>query len=183
MDRCHHRAISPIRKSIVSSIPASSACHLALRPTHRRTCSQFVCGPSIWHGSVGRELRRRLDRGQKSLSNSQMRTVGDRAEPQTCASLFCRMIRDDTFGFAEYFKPVVDSITGPDTYLLANDFDSYLAAQVSAASSLKNVLQHLRILDCSSLDNFEAHDCLQLSRLCTHAIHSSISESAELCSC
>lgn len=44
------------------------------------------------------------------------------------------MIRDDSFGFAEYFKPVVDSITGPDTYLLANDFDSYLAAQVSKAS-------------------------------------------------
>jgi hypothetical protein len=44
------------------------------------------------------------------------------------------MIRDDSFGFAEYFKPVVDSITGPDTYLLANDFDSYLAAQVSDAS-------------------------------------------------
>ncbi|GAQ88375.1 glycogen phosphorylase [Klebsormidium nitens] len=43
-----------------------------------------------------------------------------------------QMIRDDKFGFAEYFKPVVESITGPDVYLLANDFDSYLLAQAKA---------------------------------------------------
>ena len=54
-------------------------------------------------------------------------------DAERCFAL-CRMIRDDTFGFAEYFKPVVDSITGPDVYLLANDFDAYLLAQARRTS-------------------------------------------------
>lgn len=54
----------------------------------------------------------------------------------TSKLVLSRMIRDDTFGHAEYFKPVVESITGPDDYLLANDFDSYLLAQASCSTSL-----------------------------------------------
>lgn len=43
------------------------------------------------------------------------------------------MIRSGTFGWADFFQPLCDSIDGPsatDFYLLANDFPSYLEAQV-----------------------------------------------------
>lgn len=39
------------------------------------------------------------------------------------------MIRTGEMGFADYFHPLVDSITFSDYYLLANDFGSYLQAQ------------------------------------------------------
>ena len=45
------------------------------------------------------------------------------------------LIRKGEFGWADFFEPVMDSITsGGDYYLLANDFPSYIEAQV---------LQHL----------------------------------------
>ena len=41
------------------------------------------------------------------------------------------LIRKGTFGWADFFEPVMDSITsGGDYYLLANDFPSYIEAQV-----------------------------------------------------
>ena len=41
------------------------------------------------------------------------------------------LVRKGTFGWADFFEPVMDSITsGGDYYLLANDFPSYIEAQV-----------------------------------------------------
>ena len=41
------------------------------------------------------------------------------------------LIRKGEFGWADFFEPVMDSITsGGDYYLLANDFPSYIDAQV-----------------------------------------------------
>ncbi|MEW5297432.1 MAG: hypothetical protein WDW36_000640 [Sanguina aurantia] len=39
------------------------------------------------------------------------------------------LIRSGTFGWEDYFKPIVDSITGPDFYLVANDFVDYIETQ------------------------------------------------------
>lgn len=40
------------------------------------------------------------------------------------------LIRKGVFGWADFFEPLVDSVTtGADYYLLANDFPSYIAAQ------------------------------------------------------
>lgn len=44
------------------------------------------------------------------------------------------LVRKGTFGWADFFEPVMDSITsGGDYYLLANDFPSYIEAQVLPA--------------------------------------------------
>ena len=41
------------------------------------------------------------------------------------------LIRRGEFGFEDFFSDVLDSIThGSDYYLLANDFQSYIKAQV-----------------------------------------------------
>lgn len=41
------------------------------------------------------------------------------------------LIRKGVFGWADFFEPLVDSVTtGADYYLLANDFPSYIDAQV-----------------------------------------------------
>lgn len=41
------------------------------------------------------------------------------------------VIRRGMFGYEDFFSDVLDSITrGPDYYLLANDFQSYIQAQV-----------------------------------------------------
>ena len=45
------------------------------------------------------------------------------------------MIRSGVFGWGDYFEPVLDSLSGSnDYYLLANDFPSYLEAQVAPCS-------------------------------------------------
>ncbi|CAI5489372.1 unnamed protein product [Closterium sp. Naga37s-1] len=46
------------------------------------------------------------------------------------------MIRSGYFGWTEFFAPLMDSIDGPgnDYYLLANDFSTYLEAQVRPSS-------------------------------------------------
>lgn len=42
------------------------------------------------------------------------------------------LIRHGTFGWGDFFEPLVSSITsGTDYYLLANDFPSYIDAQAS----------------------------------------------------
>ena len=44
------------------------------------------------------------------------------------------LIRSGMFGYEDFFSDVLDSIThGSDYYLLANDFQSYIKAQVTAA--------------------------------------------------
>lgn len=41
------------------------------------------------------------------------------------------LIKRGTFGYEDFFSDVLDSIThGADYYLLANDFQSYIQAQV-----------------------------------------------------
>ncbi|GMH36665.1 hypothetical protein BSKO_04538 [Bryopsis sp. KO-2023] len=49
------------------------------------------------------------------------------------------LIRNGTFGWADYFQPVLDSVTGSsDFYLLANDFPSYLEAQERIEKTYKD---------------------------------------------
>ncbi len=49
------------------------------------------------------------------------------------------LVRKGTFGWADFFEPVMDSITsGGDYYLLANDFPSYIEAQVHGAHHLSH---------------------------------------------
>ena len=48
------------------------------------------------------------------------------------------MIRNGTFGWADYFAPLVDAITYSDYYLLANDFPAYLDAQEAVDSKYKD---------------------------------------------
>ena len=44
------------------------------------------------------------------------------------------------FGWADFFEPLVDSVTtGADYYLLANDFPSYIDAQVHSSVTLRTV--------------------------------------------
>jgi len=52
------------------------------------------------------------------------------------------VIRQGVFGYEDFFSDVLDSIThGSDYYLLANDFQSYIKAQVSS--------MFLTVYDCS----------------------------------
>lgn len=49
------------------------------------------------------------------------------------------LIRQGTFGWGDFFEPLVASITtGSDYYLLANDFPSYIDAQVTPNLALCN---------------------------------------------
>jgi len=48
------------------------------------------------------------------------------------------MIRKGTFGWADYFAPLVDAITYSDYYLLANDFPAYLDAQEAVDAKYKD---------------------------------------------
>lgn len=61
------------------------------------------------------------------------------------------LIRSGEFGYEDFFSDVLDSIThGPDYYLLANDFQSYLKAQVClvAAAPLPSLFPHALQLLC-----------------------------------
>ena len=49
------------------------------------------------------------------------------------------LIKNGHFGWADYFQPLIDSVTGgSDYYLLANDFNSYLQAQERVDSQWKD---------------------------------------------
>jgi starch phosphorylase len=50
----------------------------------------------------------------------------------------CAAIRSGTFGWADFFAPIVDSITAGDYYLHATDFPSYLAAQERVDAAYKD---------------------------------------------
>lgn len=53
----------------------------------------------------------------------------------------CQMIRSGTFGWPDYFLPILDGITGEmggDYYLVANDLPSYLDAQDEVDKSYKD---------------------------------------------
>ena len=53
------------------------------------------------------------------------------AQPDPRYEHVLSLIRSDMFGWADFFEPLVNSISaGGDFYLLANDFASYLEAQV-----------------------------------------------------
>ena len=60
------------------------------------------------------------------------------------------LIRSDTFGWADFFEPLVNSISsGGDFYLLANDFVSYLEAQARARATVPG-LASKRVAPCVS---------------------------------
>merc|ERR1719460_3585108 len=53
-------------------------------------------------------------------------------QPDTTFTRACEMVRSGTFGWTDYFTPLLNSIEGQgasDFYLLANDFKSYCEAQ------------------------------------------------------
>ena len=53
-------------------------------------------------------------------------------DPEFTASV--DVIRSGMFGYEDFFSDVLDSIThGSDYYLLANDFQSYIQAQVTTS--------------------------------------------------
>ena len=53
------------------------------------------------------------------------------AQPDARFDHVLNLIRTDKFGWADFFEPLVNSISASgDFYLLANDFASYLEAQV-----------------------------------------------------
>ncbi len=63
------------------------------------------------------------------------------------------LVRKGTFGWADFFEPVMDSITsGGDYYLLANDFSSYIEAQVGVAETHRHncILQPYAVLPIQS---------------------------------
>lgn len=62
------------------------------------------------------------------------------------------MIRSGVFGWGDYFEPVLDSLSGTnDYYLLANDFPSYLEAQVGPCARTQLCPLHKSIFIPSSL--------------------------------
>ena len=55
------------------------------------------------------------------------------------------LIQSGHFGWADYFQPLIDSITGGrDYYLLANDFASYLQAQERVDTEWKDKKKWLK---------------------------------------
>ena len=65
----------------------------------------------------------------------------ERANFKPCDRFFavCDMIRHGAFGWADFFAPVVDSITQGDYYLLGLDFEAYLKAQDSVDATYRDV--------------------------------------------
>ncbi len=58
------------------------------------------------------------------------------AQPDSRFEHVVGLIRKGVFGWADFFEPLVDSVTsGGDYYLLANDFPSYIDAQVCSPSA------------------------------------------------
>ena len=55
------------------------------------------------------------------------------------------LVRKGMFGWADFFEPIMESITsGGDYYLLANDFPSYIEAQVYGPTSFSPRIISLR---------------------------------------
>ena len=55
------------------------------------------------------------------------------------------MIRRGTFGWADVLEPLCDSITGPDYYLVANDFPSYVEAQEKVDATYRDEAKWTRM--------------------------------------
>ena len=69
--------------------------------------------------------------GQISGTNEQCLLVWCLLQPDPQFEHVVSLIRKGVFGWADFFEPLVDSVTtGADYYLLANDFPSYIDAQV-----------------------------------------------------
>ena len=64
----------------------------------------------------------------------------ERGSFKPCDRFFavCDMIRHGSFGWADFFAPVVDSITQGDYYLLGCDFEAYLKAQERVDATYKD---------------------------------------------
>ena len=66
---------------------------------------------------------------------------GGSLQPEAPFEHALSMIRTGAFGWEDYFEPLIGSVTGErDYYLLANDFNSYLEAQVWPYLTLFSVL-------------------------------------------
>ena len=75
------------------------------------------------------------------------------------------LVRKGTFGWADFFEPVMDSITsGGDYYLLANDFPSYIEAQVCCQMALPQLFSTLTMLGFGACAN------LPMRRVCCCAV-------------
>ena len=71
----------------------------------------------------------------------------ERANFKPCDRFFavCDMIRHGAFGWADFFAPVVDSITQGDYYLLGLDFEAYLKAQDSVDATYRDAERWTRM--------------------------------------
>ena len=71
----------------------------------------------------------------------------ERASFKPCDRFFavCDMIRHGAFGWADFFAPVVDSITQGDYYLLGVDFEAYLKAQDSVDATYRDAERWTRM--------------------------------------
>ena len=123
------------RQSQASHVRRLQACCLPFAGLHETTSLQVQACCSLYTACVHMQLDERF-----------LNAVG--------------LIRNGTFGWEDFFEPLVESITsGGDYYLLANDFPAYIDCQVpspnallcfcklqqapQAATSLHACLQHL----------------------------------------
>ena len=87
-----------------------------------------------------------------ALAHDVPRLRRERAAFRPCDRFFavCDMIRNGTFGWADFFAPIVDSITGGDYYLLGVDFEAYLAAQERVDATYRDADKWTRMSILSS---------------------------------
>jgi starch phosphorylase len=71
----------------------------------------------------------------------------ERASFKPCDRFFavCDMIRHGAFGWADFFAPIVDSITQGDYYLLGVDFEAYLKAQDAVDATYRDAERWTRM--------------------------------------
>jgi hypothetical protein len=83
----------------------------------------FVCwGVWVWGRSV-------------SVQVAKLRSERQNFEPDPRFKQVVEAIRSGTFGWQDFFAPILESVEGTDHYLVANDFPSYLAIQVCPSLS------------------------------------------------
>ena len=74
------------------------------------------------------------------------------------------LIRRGEFGYEDFFSDVLDSIThGSDYYLLANDFQSYIKAQVMLICPLLCAHDMVLLLACAASRCRNVHPVLAAS--------------------
>ena len=132
--RCHHRAATgptggPTPRISVSACMEKHVLLLALQsgcPTAWKQLSGRVGQPALlepWY-----VIRRLTKNAQQPQTN--MRAVPLQIDPKFQGVV--DLIRSGHFGYADYFNDILNNVTtGSDYYLVANDFPSYIEAQVS----------------------------------------------------